>query len=90
MNLQDLLYGVSIKSLKGMPQVEVAALAFDSRLVNPGTLFFAIRGTAVDGHQFINQTIASGANVIICEELPTELNEQVTYVEVADSSEALG
>ncbi len=90
MNLQDLLYGVSIKSLKGMPQMEVAALAFDSRLVNPGTLFFAIRGTAVDGHQFIDQTIALGASVIVCEELPAELNEQVTYVEVEDASEALG
>lgn len=90
MNLQDLLYGVSIKSLKGMPQVEVAALTFDSRSVNPGTLFFAIRGTAVDGHKFIDQTIAAGASVIICEELPAQLNEQVTYVEVADSAEALG
>lgn len=90
MNLQDLLYGVSIKSLKGLPQVEVAALAFDSRLVNPGTMFFAIRGTAVDGHQFIDQTIAAGASVIVCEELPGQLNDSVTYVEVADSSEALG
>lgn len=90
MNLQDLLYGVSIKSLKGLPQAEVVALAFDSRLVNAGTLFFAIKGTAVDGHQYIEQTIKAGANVIVCEELPTAINDTVTYVEVENSAEALG
>lgn len=90
MNLQDLLYGVSIKSLKGKPNVVVNALAFDSRLVNIGTLFFAIRGTALDGHQFIGQVIESGAKVVICEVIPSITNEGVTYVEVEDSSIAMG
>lgn len=90
MNLQDLLYGVSIKSLVGMSQLEIAALTFDSRSVNPGTLFFAIKGTAVDGHHFIDQTIDAGASAIICEELPATLNDKVTYIVVDDSSEALG
>lgn len=90
MQLQDLLYGVSIKSLVGTPQQEVAALSFDSRQIAAQTLFFAIKGTAVDGHQYIDQTIAAGAKVIICEMMPAELNPSITYVEVEDSSVALG
>ncbi|RZK53579.1 MAG: UDP-N-acetylmuramoyl-L-alanyl-D-glutamate--2,6-diaminopimelate ligase [Pedobacter sp.] len=90
MKLQDLLYGVSIKSLTGKPNQEVASLAFDSRLVKPDTLFFAVKGTVVDGHQYIEQTIAAGATVIVCESLPTTLVEGVTYVEVQNSSVALG
>ncbi len=89
MQLQDLLYGVAIKSLKGHPLAVVEALAFDSRLVNSETLFFAIDGSAVDGHQFIEQAISSGAPVIICESLPTELHDHVTYVEVESSATAL-
>ncbi|WP_316782901.1 UDP-N-acetylmuramoyl-L-alanyl-D-glutamate--2,6-diaminopimelate ligase [Pedobacter frigiditerrae] len=90
MQLQDLLYGVSIKSLTGKPNQEVAVLAFDSRQVKPDTLFFAVKGTVVDGHQYIDQTIDAGATVIICETLPATLVEDVTYVEVQNSSVALG
>jgi UDP-N-acetylmuramoyl-L-alanyl-D-glutamate--2,6-diaminopimelate ligase len=90
MQLQDLLYGVSIKSLIGKPDQEVLALAFDSRLVKPNTLFFAVKGTMVDGHEYIEQTIVAGATVIVCETLPTNLIEEVTYVEVENSSVALG
>jgi len=90
MQLQDLLYGVSIQSLVGKPNQEVTALAFDSRQVKADTLFFAVKGTVVDGHEYIEQTIASGATVIICESIPTELNESITYVEVANSAIALG
>ncbi|KQC02401.1 UDP-N-acetylmuramoyl-L-alanyl-D-glutamate--2,6-diaminopimelate ligase [Pedobacter sp. Hv1] len=90
MQLQDLLYGVAIKSLVGKPDQEVEALAFDSRQVKANTLFFAIKGTVVDGHQYIEQTIEAGATVIICEALPTVLNPLVTYVEVENSSVALG
>lgn len=90
MELKDLLYGVAIKSLNGQPQVEVSALALDSREVKSGTSFFAIKGVTSDGHQFIPQAIKDGASVIICEILPSELNDKVTYVEVANSAEALG
>jgi len=90
MQLQDLLYGVSIQSLVGKPNQEVTAVAFDSRQVKADTLFFAVKGTVVDGHEYIEQTIASGATVIICETLPVQLNEEVTYVEVANSAIALG
>lgn len=90
MQLQDLLYGVAIKSLVGKPNEEVAALAFDSRAVKSNSLFFAISGTVVDGHNYIEQTIKSGAIVIICEHLPTDLSADVTYVVVESTSLALG
>jgi len=90
MQLQDLLYGVSIQRLVGKPNQEVSSLAFDSRQIKHNTLFFAIKGTAVDGHQYIDQTIAAGAGVIICENIPEELSAEVTYIEVENSSIALG
>ncbi len=90
MKLQDLLYGVSIQSLVGRPNQEVTALAFDSRQIDQNTCFFAIRGTAVDAHQYIEQTIAAGASVIVCETMPEVLLTDVTYVQVENSSVALG
>lgn len=90
MLLQDLLYGVSIKSLTGKPDQEIAALTFDSRKVGAQSLFFAIRGTAADGHQYIEQTIESGAAAIICEHLPEKLMPAITYVEVESAAAALG
>jgi UDP-N-acetylmuramoyl-L-alanyl-D-glutamate--2,6-diaminopimelate ligase len=90
MQLQDLLYGVSIQSLVGKPNQEVKALAFDSRKVDQQTLFFAIKGTAVDGHQFIEQTTNAGATVIVCEIMPEQFSDIVTYVQVENSATALG
>ncbi len=90
MQLQDLLYGVAIKSLVGKPNVEVAALAFDSRAIRNNSLFFAISGTIVDGHNYIEQTIKAGTKVIICERMPADVSADVTYVEVENSSIALG
>lgn len=90
MQLQDLLYGVSIKSLLGNPNQQVAALTFDSRKIVDGSMFFAIKGTAVDGHQYIQQTIDAGARTIVCETIPTQPAAEVTYVVVEDSALALG
>jgi UDP-N-acetylmuramoyl-L-alanyl-D-glutamate--2,6-diaminopimelate ligase len=90
MQLQELLYGVSIQGIVGKPDQQVAALAFDSRLVQAGTMFFAIKGTASDGHLYIAQTLATGATVIVCESMPAEVKARITYVQVADSAVALG
>jgi len=90
MQLQEVLYGVAIKELVGNTNREVSGLAFDSRKVAKDSIFFAIKGTLSDGHAFIATTIAAGASVIICEDLPTDRLEDVTYIQVADSSSALG
>lgn len=90
MKLQDLLYGVSIKSLVGKPTIEVSNMAFDSRLVNFGTMFFAIKGTVADGHLYIEQSITAGASVIVCESMPADLSPEITYVQVENAAHALG
>lgn len=90
MKLQDLLYGVSIKSLVGKPTIEVSDMAFDSRLVNFGTMFFAIKGTVADGHLYIEQSITAGASVIVCESMPADLSPEITYVQVENAAHDLG
>jgi UDP-N-acetylmuramoyl-L-alanyl-D-glutamate--2,6-diaminopimelate ligase len=90
MQLQEVLYGVAIKELVGNTNREVSGLAFDSRKVAKDSVFFAIKGTLSDGHAFIATTIAAGAMVIICEDLPADRLDEVTYILVADSSSALG
>lgn len=90
MQLQEILYGVTILKLVGVTNREVAALEFDSRKAGPGSVFFAIKGTLTDGHKYIKQTIAAGANVIICEDLPEEPEADVTYIQVENANVALG
>jgi UDP-N-acetylmuramoyl-L-alanyl-D-glutamate--2,6-diaminopimelate ligase len=90
MQLQEILYGVTITELVGNTNREVVTLAFDSRKVVPGSVFFAIKGTLSDGHAFIDATISNGATVIVCEVMPEEVAAEITYIQVADSSLALG
>ena len=90
MQLQDILYGVTIQMLVGVTNREVAALEFDSRKVQPETVFFAIKGTLTDGHQYIGQTIAAGASVIVCEDMPEVQSPEVTYIQVENANVALG
>lgn len=88
--LKDILYGVAITEVVGSTTVAVSGLAFDSRKVTTGYCFVAQKGTQVDGHQFIDKVVEQEAIAVICEILPEELKESVTYVVVGNSSEALG
>lgn len=88
--LGKLLQGVEVRSLVGDGTVAVGRLEFDSRKVVPGTLFFATRGTQADGHAYIPAAVAAGAAAVVCEELPAERPVGVTFVQVPDSTVALG
>ncbi len=88
--LKDLLYKVSIQSVVGDTSTDVKEIVFDSRLVKSGDLFVAINGTQVDGHEYIEQVIDKGAIAIVCENIPTELKSSITYIQVHNSSQALG
>ncbi|UWN59068.1 UDP-N-acetylmuramoyl-L-alanyl-D-glutamate--2,6-diaminopimelate ligase [Alistipes indistinctus] len=88
--LDKLLQGVEVRSLVGDGTVAVGRLEFDSRKVVPGTLFFATRGTQADGHAYIPAAVAAGAAAVVCEELPAERPAGVTFVQVPDSTVALG
>lgn len=88
--LKDILYRVHITSTSGSMNIDVKGICFDSRRVQPGFLFVAIRGTQSDGHGFIEKAASSGAVAIVAEKLPEAISEKTTYVTVKDSSKALG
>ncbi|HUH34082.1 MAG TPA: Mur ligase domain-containing protein, partial [Daejeonella sp.] len=88
--LTDILYKVSIIEMIGRADAEVSSLCFDSRKAESGAVFIAVRGTESDGHKFIAQAVDKGAKVVVCEGLPPQIDEEVTYVKVADSAKALG
>ncbi|MEK6480765.1 UDP-N-acetylmuramoyl-L-alanyl-D-glutamate--2,6-diaminopimelate ligase [Catalinimonas sp. 4WD22] len=88
--LKDILYKVSLRSTVGDTSIEVSSIVFDSRKVEQGSVFVAVSGTQVDGHQFIDSSIQKGAIAIVCERMPEKTQEGITYVEVDKSAEALG
>jgi UDP-N-acetylmuramoyl-L-alanyl-D-glutamate--2,6-diaminopimelate ligase len=88
--LQDILYKVSIRSVHGNLGATVNDLQVDSRKINQGSLFIAVKGVSADGHQFIDSVVEKGAVVVVCETLPQNLRDEVTYVEVENSSMAAG
>ncbi|TDQ08620.1 UDP-N-acetylmuramoyl-L-alanyl-D-glutamate--2,6-diaminopimelate ligase [Pedobacter metabolipauper] len=90
MQLQEILYGAAITKLVGTTNLDVNALVFDSRKVAQGDVFFAIKGTLSDGHDYIASTISAGASVIICEQMPGTLETEITYIQVENSAVALG
>lgn len=87
--LQDILYNVRLQSVKGATNLEVKDIQIDSRKVTEGTVFVAIKGSLTDGHQFIKKAIELGAKSVVCEDMPAQLEEAVTYVQVKDTSEAV-
>ena len=89
-HLKDILYGVSLQQVIGATNARVEAIAFDSRRVQAGTLFVAVKGTVSDGHQFIDKAIELGATSIVCEILPENLVSGIRYVKVDNSAKALG
>lgn len=88
--LKDILYKASLLEVSGSTDRDISQITFDSRSVSRNSLFVAIRGTQVDGHQYILQSVEKGAVAVVCEKMPQELLNGVTYVKVKDSSIALG
>ncbi len=88
--LKDLLYKVNLKAVLGSTDVEINSLHIDSREVKPNSCFIAVKGSAVDGHHFIDAAIQNGATVIIAEQLPANIIDGITYIEVANSAVAVG
>mgnify|MGYP000259413871 CR=1 FL=1 len=87
--LKNILYKVTLDAVVGDTSVSVNEIQFDSRKVSKNDVFVAIKGTVVDGHDFIEQVIEKGANTIVCEQIPDITIEGVTYVKVDNTSKAL-
>lgn len=87
--LSDILKGIEYNATN-FRDVEVGKITFDSRAVEPGTMFVAQVGVHVDGHKFIGNAVEKGASVILCQALPENPSADVVYIQTADSSMALG
>jgi UDP-N-acetylmuramoyl-L-alanyl-D-glutamate--2,6-diaminopimelate ligase len=89
MNLKQLIGDLECLQVIGGADITIAEIQFDSRAVGSNSLFVAVKGTLTDGHLFIDKAIGLGASAIICEELPKEIDESVTYIQVSNSPFAL-
>ena len=87
--LSELLASTAVTQFVTASDPEIGALQYDSRKVESGDCFFAVRGTQSDGHDYISAAIESGAKAVICEQLPEQLNGEVSYVVVEDSNAAM-
>ncbi len=87
-NLRDILERVEVNEVSGSLDIEIQSLKFDSRTIEPGCLYFAVKGTNSDGHQFISDAVKSGAVAVVCETIPENLKGQATIILVNDSSYA--
>ena len=90
MKLNEVLKNIIPIKIVGNDNVEITGVNIDSRRIKAGHLFVAIRGTQVDGHQFIDKAIELGAGAVLCEELPEKLSDHVTYVQVESTEDAVG
>ena len=90
MKLENIIKSVNVCEIKGNVDKEIAGIQMDSRMVEAGHLFVAVKGTQTDGHAYIEKAIEKGASAIVCETLPDTLNEHVTYIRVADTEDAVG
>lgn len=88
--LKDIIQGITPLEIKGGTGIEISSLGFDSRNTGPGQLFFAVKGTASDGHDFIPQAVSNGTACVVCERFPGDMPDGVTFVKVNDSGEAMG
>ena len=88
--LTYIIENLTVENIIGTTDVVVSELCFDSREVKSGSCFFAVSGTTVDGHSFIDNVVEKGAVAVICEVLPKKISKNVTYIQVKSSSYALG
>ena len=90
MLLKELLKAIRPVEVAGDSDIEITGVNIDSRLVEAGQLFMAMRGTQADGHAYIPAAIAKGATAILCEDMPEEPVAGITYIQVKDSEDAVG
>lgn len=90
MKLDQVLKNIQVIQQIGHTDIELTGINSDSRRIESGHLFVAVRGTQTDGHSYIPTAVEKGAAAILCEELPAQLSENVTYIQVKDTEDAVG
>lgn len=90
MKLHELLKNIKTIAVAGDSEVEITGVNIDSRRIAKGHLFVAMRGTQVDGHRFIGKAIEQGAAAVLCETMPKDTSNNVTYIQVESTEDAVG
>ena len=90
MKLNELLKAIQPIQVVGASDIEITGVNIDSRQVEAGHLFMAMRGTQADGHAYIPAAIEKGAIAVLCEDMPEHPEEGITYIQVKDSEDATG
>ena len=90
MILSDILNGADVLDILGNKEIEISEIVCDSRKAVKNSLYIAMKGVAIDGHQFIASAVENGAKTIVCENYPEQITEAVTYIKVRDTSSILG
>ena len=90
MKLEEILNGIHVAEIKGNITKEISGLEIDSRKIESGHMFVAVRGTQTDGHAYIGKAIEKGASVIVCETFPDNIDSDITYIKVNDTEDVVG
>lgn len=90
MKVSELLKNIDVISIIGNADIEVSGIKIDSRQIQAGYLFVAIKGTQTDGHQYIPTAIEKGATAVLCEDIPASPCSSITYIQVASTEAAVG
>ncbi len=90
MRLSELLRYVKPLCIIGDDQIDITGVNIDSRKIEKGHLFVAIKGTQTDGHKFIPKALELGATAVLCEDLPEEKAAGITYIQVPSTENAVG
>jgi len=90
MKLGELLKKIQVIQIIGRQEIDITGVNIDSRMVENGHIFMAMKGTQTDGHAYISAAIQNGAIAVLCEDIPDEKAENITYIQVSDSEDAVG
>lgn len=90
MRLEEIINGINTIEVLGNINKEISGIHIDSRKVESGHLFVAVKGTQTDGHAYIGKAIEKGASAIVCETLPETIDENLTYIKVSDTEDCVG
>ncbi len=90
MKLTEIIQPVTLTETVGCTDFDITSIQMDSRLIEPGQLFVAVRGTQTDGHAYIDKAIEKGAVAVVCEQIPEVRQPGVTYLSTPDTEDAVG
>ena len=90
MKLKELVSKLNVLEVQGDLERNISGVQIDSRQIGEGHLFIAVRGTVADGHNYISKALGQGAVAVLCEEIPNDATEEVTYVRVENTEQVVG